>query len=207
MKSPFLHLLPLFVALLAITIHANPQQKSLLIADTMAEAEKVYGHNNATYGPVPEDEQLFSVEFLEIAPTPIKADRVFFAYLRGWIPSKNPSLNLESPDSGLVNATLKVSSSVIYPDGSSDPLRSYTIPFKSTAFNGLAHLAIRNENGQQVDYFPTTGSGDALLDFQIPYMFLRTGEWTFEVDARLGNESDTCLFAFRMVQWLEGGLR
>lgn len=48
-----------------------------LIADTgtMAEAEKirVCGHNNATYGPVPKDEQLFSVEFLEIAPTPITA--------------------------------------------------------------------------------------------------------------------------------------
>lgn len=52
---------------------------------------------------------------------------------------------------------------------------------------------------------PTTG-GDVLLDFdfRIPRIFLRTGEWTFQVDARLGDEGDTCLFAFESVQWLEG---
>jgi hypothetical protein len=74
-------------------------------------------------------------------------------------------------------------------------------------FNDAAHLVIRDESGKQVDYLPTTGRGDVLLDFQIPTMFLRSGEWTFEVDARLGDESDTCLVAFGLVQWLEGGLR
>ncbi|KAL5328471.1 hypothetical protein ACEPPN_001970 [Leptodophora sp. 'Broadleaf-Isolate-01'] len=173
----------------------------------MAEAEKirVCGHNNATYGPVPKDEQLFSVEFLEIAPTPITADRVVFLYLHGWIPSETPSLNIKSPDLGLINATLKLSSSAKFPDGSSDPSKSLTIPFKSTIFNNAAHLVIRDESGKQVDYMPTTG-GDVLLDFdfRIPRIFLRTGEWTFQVDARLGDEGDTCLFAFESVQWLEG---
>jgi hypothetical protein len=37
------------------------------------EQEKVGGHNDAIYGPVPKKDQLFNVEFLEIAPTPILA--------------------------------------------------------------------------------------------------------------------------------------
>lgn len=35
------------------------------------KVDKVPGHNNATYGPVPKEDQIFDVEFLEIAPTPI----------------------------------------------------------------------------------------------------------------------------------------
>jgi len=37
----------------------------------MEAARKVPGSNNATFGPVPEEDQLFRVEFLEIAPTPV----------------------------------------------------------------------------------------------------------------------------------------
>lgn len=33
-------------------------------------ASRPYGTNNATYGPVPEADQLFNIEFLEIAPSP-----------------------------------------------------------------------------------------------------------------------------------------
>lgn len=35
------------------------------------DPNKVPGHNNVNYGPVPEAEQLFKLEYLEIAPTPI----------------------------------------------------------------------------------------------------------------------------------------
>ena len=35
-------------------------------------------------------------------------------------------------------------------------------------------------------------------------MFLRTGEWTFEIVTRL--EDGRCLFAISVVQFLEGGL-
>ncbi|PVH76823.1 hypothetical protein DL98DRAFT_496291 [Cadophora sp. DSE1049] len=208
LESLLRHPLLVCTALLAITVHANPQQISLYTTDPMVEIEKVPGHNNATYGPVPKNEQLLSVEFLEIAPTPIVADRVFFIYLRGWIPSATPPLNLKSPDSdsGLSNATLKVSSSAVYPDGSSDPSESLTIPFKSTVFNDAAHLVIRDESGKQVEHLPTTGRVDILLDFQIPTMFLRSGDWTFEVNARLGDEGDRCLFAFELRQWLDGEL-
>lgn len=38
---------------------------------TKHDAEKVYGHNNATYGPIPRDEQYMELEFLEIAPIPL----------------------------------------------------------------------------------------------------------------------------------------
>jgi len=43
-------------------------QTSISMADT---TEKVPGHNNATYCRVPRGEQLFEVEFLEIAPDPV----------------------------------------------------------------------------------------------------------------------------------------
>ena len=33
-------------------------------------AGHVRGTNNATYGPVPEEDQLIEIEFLEIAPSP-----------------------------------------------------------------------------------------------------------------------------------------
>lgn len=40
---------------------------------TISEPPKrIYGTNNATYGPVPEDEQFFKIEFLEIAPSPFR---------------------------------------------------------------------------------------------------------------------------------------
>jgi hypothetical protein len=37
-----------------------------------SKSSRVYGNNNATYGPVPEEEQLFKIEFLEIAPSPFE---------------------------------------------------------------------------------------------------------------------------------------
>lgn len=49
------------------------QQKVLVGVDIMDEQEKVRGHNEAVYDAVPKEDQLFRVEFLEIAPTPIIA--------------------------------------------------------------------------------------------------------------------------------------
>lgn len=56
------------------------QQESLLSNKIMAQlkVDKVRGHSNAIYGPVPKGDQIFDVEFLEVAPTPIIA----YAYLR-----------------------------------------------------------------------------------------------------------------------------
>ena len=74
MKSTFQHFLTLCAAGLAITSHVkSSQQKSLFSMDIMAEQDKVRGHSDAIYGPVPKEDQLLDVEFLEIAPTPIIA--------------------------------------------------------------------------------------------------------------------------------------
>lgn len=74
MKSAFLHFLTLCAAALAITSHTKPsQQKSLFGVDIMGEQDKVRGHSDAVYGPVPKEDQLFDIEFLEIAPMPIIA--------------------------------------------------------------------------------------------------------------------------------------
>jgi hypothetical protein len=74
MKSTFLHFLNLCAAALAITSDAKTtKQKTLFSVDIMAEQDKVRGHSDAVYGPVPKEDQLLNVEFLEIAPTPIIA--------------------------------------------------------------------------------------------------------------------------------------
>jgi len=136
----------------------------------------------------------------------IQSDRTFFAYLRGYMPeSKTKELGLL--DDGLANATLIINMSVVYPDGKSEGPRSYTTPFKTVSFNDYAHLTIRDARGTQVEYLPSSGRGDALLDFQIPTVFVRSGTWTFDVEARLGDEGNACVFAMSLTQWLDGAMR
>ncbi|RAK79428.1 uncharacterized protein BO72DRAFT_526081 [Aspergillus fijiensis CBS 313.89] len=171
----------------------------------MVQEDKVPGNNDATYDIVPKEDQLLSVEFLEVAPTPIIADRVFFVYLRGRLSgSKMKERGLF--DKGLVDATLSVSASVVYADGSYMEPRSLTMPLKTVSINDAAHFLIRDSNGIQIDYLPSSGRSDMLLDFQIPAMFLKSGMWTFRVDARLGDKDNSCLFAMSLTQWLDGGL-
>ena len=81
------------------------------------------------------------------------------------------------------------------------------MPFKTTSFNDSAHLLIRDARGVQVDYLPSSGRSDVLLDFQIPTMFLKSGTWTFNVDVRLGDKNNTCAFAISLSQWLDGPLK
>ena len=97
-----------------------------------------------------------------------------------------------------------MSGSVVFPDGTYEDPRSVTTPLKTTPFNDIAHLMIRDASGTQVDYLPSSGGSDILLDFVIFAMFLKSGTWTFGVDARLGDKNNTCLFAMSMTQWLEG---
>jgi hypothetical protein len=111
------------------------------------------------------------------------------------------------PDGGLVNATLTITLAVIYPDGTDGGEQSYTIPLKTTDFNQIAHLIIRDGWGFQVDYMQGDGDGnDILVDFQFIPMWMQSGMWTFTVDARVGDEDNTCLFAMSTTQWLEGKL-
>lgn len=106
----------------------------------------------------------------------------------------------------LINATLIASSSAVYPDGSRDGSLAVTVPLRTMRLSDDAHLFIRNSHGAQVEYMPSSGRSDILLDFQIPAMFLKSGTWTFDVEARLGDEANTCLFAMSVTQWLEGGM-
>ncbi|RYP65608.1 hypothetical protein DL771_008216 [Monosporascus sp. 5C6A] len=201
MKSLLLPMLTLRAAQAA----ASPitQQQPLAQFEVMAEPEgafKVPGHNNATYGPVPKVDQLFQVEFLEIAPSPIPVDHFFFVFLRGEIPSRKKR-DAEHLD-GLANATLSFTLSVAFPDGERGDPKTYTIPLRTTAFGDKGHISIRDAEGAFVDYITSSGRNDIVTDFSIPSVFLRTGLWTFEVEARLGD--GTCLFAMSLTQWLEG---
>jgi hypothetical protein len=103
-----------------------------------------------------------------------------------------------------VHATLTIGSSAVYPDGEREVAQYMTLPFKTAGFGDAAHLLIRDDSGMPVDYLPSSGRGDVLLDFQIPTVFLKSGTWTFSVDARAGDESNTCLFAMSVTQWLDG---
>jgi len=78
MKSILVHLLIICIIptvfTLAISLFPTRLQKPLAQVNTMANDEstlKVPGHNNATYGPVSKESQLFEIEFFEIAPSPI----------------------------------------------------------------------------------------------------------------------------------------
>lgn len=106
----------------------------------------------------------------------------------------------------LINATIVASSSAVYPDGSRDGVTAVTLPLRTMRLSDDAHFFIRDSRGAQAEYMPPSGRSDILLDFQIPTMFLKSGTWTFDVEARLGDEANTCLFAISVTQWLEGGL-
>ena len=71
MKSFHLLFLALCVTVVATTSYTKASQQESFLSDIMANQDKVPGHNNAIYGPVPRDDQILDIEFLEIAPTPI----------------------------------------------------------------------------------------------------------------------------------------
>ncbi|KAJ5371835.1 hypothetical protein N7517_003841 [Penicillium concentricum] len=98
---------------------------------------------------------------------------IFFVYLRGDL-SESKKKELGLSDEGLIDATLSVSSSVVYPDGSYLEPSSFTMPLKTIPINDAAHFIIRDSNGTQVEYLPSSGRCDILLDFQLSTMFLKS---------------------------------
>lgn len=128
------------------------------------------------------------------------SDQFFFVFLRGEIPPSKGK-DVEHLDS-LTNATLSFTLSVVLEDGEREDPRTYTIPLRTRAFGDAAHVSIRNSKGEIVDYVTSSDRNDIVTDFSIPGVFLKTGTWTFEVEARL--EDGTCLFAMSLTQWLEG---
>ncbi|KAI0551863.1 hypothetical protein F4679DRAFT_572152 [Xylaria curta] len=164
--------------------------------------EKIYvpGLDNVTYGPVPKEEQLFQLELLEIAPSPIPVDRFFFVILRGSIPEPKETLLRAAND--LANATLSITLSVVRENGVHEKPETYTVPFRTTAFADHAHISIRETVGSYVDHLAYGGQYDILADYAIPGVFVYIGMWTFNIVANL--EDGTCLFAYSLTQWLEG---
>lgn len=83
MKSIVAHVLTLCAVVLTISKPVQSSSHQVYLADAnddnMGSAQshsvnnKVEGHSDATYGPVPKEDQVFNVEFLEISPTPILA--------------------------------------------------------------------------------------------------------------------------------------
>lgn len=108
------------------------------------------------------------------------------------------------PDGPLADATLTVRGSAVYADGSIEDEQSVTLPLKTMPLSDEAHLAIRDASGSEVEYMSSSDRSDFLLDFQLPTLWLRSGRWTFKVDARLGDANNTCLFALALTQWLDG---
>ncbi|KAM7199198.1 hypothetical protein V8F33_004673 [Rhypophila sp. PSN 637] len=214
MRLILLHSLSIFAAsnLNAAIASAHEQQvlnPETAMAENTSAAIKigVPGHNDAFYGPVPKKDQIFMIDFLEIAPSPIPVEKIFFVLLRGEIPSSHAD---DVTQGQLAAATLNITISVTRPksDQEDDKERgdtsSYTIPLQTAELADEAHLAIRDSQGRHVDSLtaPGTGRNDILTDYWIPGMFLETGKYKFEVVAEL--EDGRCLFAVWVEQWLEG---
>jgi hypothetical protein len=127
---------------------------------------------------------------------------VFFFLLRGQIvPSHDKVLD----NADLMNATFTATSSAVYANGDIDEPMSITLPLRTSTYREDAHLAIRDADGSHVDYLTMGGPNDILLDLALPGWAMRSGQYTFEIDARL--EDETCLFAIALTQRLKGGFR
>ncbi|KAM7215675.1 hypothetical protein V8F06_008966 [Rhypophila decipiens] len=215
MRLLSLHSLSIFAAsILNAAIASAHEQQVLNLETAMAEngaaAMKigVPGHNDAFYGPVPKKDQIFVIDFLEIAPSPIPVDKIFFVLLRGEIPSSHAG---DITADQLAAATLNITMSVTRPKSNleddnkeNEDKSSYTIPLRTAELADEAHLAVRDSQGRHVDSLtaPGTGRNDILTDYWIPGMFLETGIYKFEVVAEL--DDGRCLFAVWLEQWLEG---
>lgn len=161
----------------------------------------VPGNNNATYGPVPKAEQIFTIEFLEIAPLPMPvyectqeddmwsvlttnhSDRYTFFWLRGLIaPQHVPALNKDALSHTTITLDQRPSNE------EPDPTRASTLPLKTIARPELAgHFAIRGPEGKYLDYLSAEGKNDLLAEMLFLAMFMEEGEYTFDVVARLAD--------------------
>ncbi|KAK9769874.1 putative Ubiquitin 3 binding protein But2 C-terminal domain-containing protein [Seiridium cardinale] len=166
------------------------QTTAITVLEERVPNSSIVDSHNVTYGPVPKAEQLFHVEFLEIAPFPIPVDRIVFVYLRGCV----------NNETGLDQASLRITLQAKLASGEEQEPRTYKIPLVTAAW-GHTHLSIRNAEGVHERKL-SPGQNDVLTDYWIPGMFIRTGAWTFHVEAVLPD--GRYLFGFKLTQWLQG---
>ncbi|OQN96337.1 hypothetical protein B0A48_17593 [Cryoendolithus antarcticus] len=157
--------------------------------------------NNATYGKTPAKDQLFTIEFLDVAPFPIVSGELYYVYLyANFWPQWTPGLS----EADLAKATLSITFSIIYADGSQDHSKPWTIPLESKMLDRFRHIGIRNETGHATDHM-SLRANDIAADGYVPKQFVVSRNWTMEFDARLPD--GTCLFDFAMTQWVNGNLQ
>ena len=102
----------------------------------------------------------------------------------------------------LANATLSITISANLDNGDVQEPVTYPIPFHTKAWGSNGYISIRETGGPYVDHMAYDGYYDVLADCRLLSFFVRPGTWTFEVVAKL--EDDTCLFALSLTQWLPG---
>ncbi|KAK6439376.1 hypothetical protein LTR95_004423 [Oleoguttula sp. CCFEE 5521] len=193
-------LAPLLCCTIAVLAQSPAQQR--LQGETGAARPwptNIPGNNNATYGPlVPVQEQLFEIEFIEIAPYPIVSDHVFYIWMYGSI-WRDRAINLT--EEMLANATLTIKFNITYVDGSFDYFKPLTIPMAPTALSRWNHIDIRNTTGSHKEHM-VLGGNDVVSDGVILRHWVVAGNWTMEFDARISD--GRCLFDFSMTQWVDG---
>ncbi|KAI0114006.1 hypothetical protein GGR51DRAFT_546692 [Nemania sp. FL0031] len=162
----------------------------------------VPGYNNFTYGPVPKENQLFQLDFLEVSPSPMITDRFVFFLLRGRLlkPKDNP---VQTTDN-LANATASLTMSAALESGERLGPDTYSMPFRTTPLGLGGHISIHEMGKTEVDYLTYDSLHDILVYYQAPSMFVKTGMYTFEIITRL--EDGTCIFAYSATQWLKGDM-
>lgn len=89
-----------------------------------------------------------------------------------------------------------------------------TLPLATFAADNLAHFTIRypgvpfNMTDGMFGGPLRPGMNEIVTDYWFPRMFIKTGKYTFKIEAVLPGkgeeEEDKYLFAFTVSQWLEG---
>lgn len=107
---------------------------------------------------------------------------------------------------GLEQAQLRITVSAELVAGDLLEPMVYTIPLTTFAIDDIAHITIRYRGGKFGGPLQP-GINEILTDYWFPAMFLKTGQYTFKIEAFLlgeGPEEDKYLFAFQVSQWLSG---
>ncbi|KAK7229757.1 hypothetical protein V2G26_001927 [Clonostachys chloroleuca] len=173
------------------------------ITSSTAIGDRVSSDHNVTFGPVPKAEQIYVTDGFDIAPFPATTNRRLFFLLSGHLPSSKTG-HIRDLEAALAKATFNITVNRIDPDGKPDEPSSYLVPLRAFRGSmGIGQLSIRHTNGTYVDYLPGPGESEILAELIIVGMFVETGLHTFDLVARLGDENNTCLFAFSHTQWLE----
>ena len=133
-------------------------------------------------------------------------DRISFALLRGSINSEaTTAQNAPIDNDSLAKATISFTGSAVHENGERTEPATRTIAMRTFKAAEHAQLTIRDADGEQTEFLTLGHYNDILGHMWIPAQFLRSGEWTFEVVAKL--EDETCLFAMTFTQYLVGKLR